>query len=527
MSKVLKAIGLALVLSVISNLGSVAAQNGDSGCSDRMSPFLLEFAVDSYTKSTGNLTLKVTITYCPETSIKATCDLLTLSVYPVRGLTYTGEDTLQLPYRGENPFSVFFDVIVPPNDTSALIFLWECGFARWDGQCFATSGDTLVTFRASPSFYSDLSSERTMRHLEPYLQKDYERAKREWEEEQERLKNVVKSVRRHLPGWSAEEAARRRLPSKTITMDSLHKLEETLLTEYSAQFIQVGDTLYVRRKGEYKFKPAETYASREEMEESRRNRKPGEPGVKSTLNSETDDRAVFFTLEPVDHPDSAGPVDMKFGFTIKDELCTRCKCCDEIPVEVITTGGLQYHGDKLWIVRPSPDTSHSFSTILSITLPDNDTSSLRMVLKMGNARPANHVYFVTTGDSVEFWKGYPVGSYWDIPITEPDTTKYEVRIDLRNPVRYEFIKKHEDEVAPIEPTADSGFYIIHITREQFDDLKRDNYRCDYLKEPPPRKTGRPGVKIKRTSKHTGPYPDSYRDRRHHKTNGGEIWDGLR
>jgi len=232
--------------------------------------------------------------------------------------------------------------------------------------------------------------------------------------------------------------------------------------------------------------------------------------------------AVFFTLEPVEHPDSAGPVDMKFGFTIKDELCTRCKCCDEIPVEAITTGSLEYNGEKSWTARPSPDTSHSFSTTLSITLPPNDTSSLRMVLKMGNARPATHVYFVTTGDSVEFWKGYPEGSYWDIPIPEPDTTRYEVRIDLWNPKRYEYIRDKKDLFGPLQPTNDSGFYIIRITRELFNDLKMEHFKCEYLKEPPPMKPGRPGVKMK-TFKRSEPAPDSSGDRKHHRSGSGEIW----
>ncbi len=244
--------------------------------------------------------------------------------------------------------------------------------------------------------------------------------------------------------------------------------------------------------------------------------------TETSYGGEVDYRAVFFTLEPVEHPDSAGPLDMKFGFTIKDDFCAGCKCCDEIPVEVIPMNGLQYHGEKLWIAHPDPGKDHSFSTILPITLPPNDTSSLRIVLKFGEkARVPAHVYFVTTGDSVEFWKGPPFKSYWDIPLTEPDTTRYEVKIDLRNPRRLKLIMQFEKEFGPITETADSGFYIIRSTRDAVDMLRREGFKCEYLKEPPPRKPGRPGLKStskqpkKQKTRHPHPKPD--------KKNDGQIW----
>ncbi|MFQ6008339.1 MAG: hypothetical protein ACE5K8_05230 [Candidatus Zixiibacteriota bacterium] len=275
MRKALKTLGLALLLISVTHAGSVAAPNGEIRCLNYGDPFLFDFAVDSYTKNTGALTLRVTITYCPETRHKPTCDLLTLSVYPVRGLTYTGEDTLLLPYGDKSPITLSFDVLVPREDTSALIFLWECGgTARFLGPAFVPSGDSVETFWAYPYFYSDLMEERTMRHLEPYLQKDYERAKREWEAQQESLKHVGKSITGHLPRPTPEDSARWQSRQKGITLDSLHKLEQTPETTYTTRFLYIGDTLYVRRMGEYKFRPAETYASREEAEQAMRNRKP-------------------------------------------------------------------------------------------------------------------------------------------------------------------------------------------------------------------------------------------------------------
>lgn len=236
--------------------------------------------------------------------------------------------------------------------------------------------------------------------------------------------------------------------------------------------------------------------------------------------SQADYSAVYFTLEPVEHPDGAGPVEINFGFAIKEEFCGRCNCCEEIPVEVVTTGGLEYEGSKSWTAYPTHDSTHSFMTTVTITLQPNDTSSIRFNLSMNGAKPATLRYFVTTADSVEIWKGPPSKSFWDQSRPKPDTNRYEVKIDLRRVEHFNIIKQFEDSVGPIRPSSDSGFYIIQVTREQFDDLKRDGFKCKYLKEPPPRKSGRPGGG---TFKRIGPEPDSSRDRRNLKSGVGEIW----
>jgi hypothetical protein len=258
MLKAVKVLGLVLLLSAISSVGNVAALNGEIHCLDYGDPFLFEFAVESYTKSTGALTLRVTITYCPETSLKANCDLLTLSVYPVGGLTYTGEDTLLIPYRDQNPYTALFEVTVPPNDTCALVFLWECGQARWDGQCFATTGDTLVTFRANPSHYGDLARERSLRKDEPYLQKDYERAKREWEAQQESLKHF-KGKETTAPVMNPEDSALvDSLSDKgKRLLGKMRMMEDSPLTHNRRQTVEIEGRWFVRDSGETKFRRVE------------------------------------------------------------------------------------------------------------------------------------------------------------------------------------------------------------------------------------------------------------------------------
>jgi len=275
MKKVMKAIGLSLLLS-----GAGYAQTEENpywdqgGPSGPVEPFGPGFEVVSYNENTGQLTLKFTITYFPDAQLQPTCDLLMMVVYPFRGLTYAGPDTFYVPYRTENPYSTLLEVTIPPNDTSYLVFWEECGdVARDYGRAFVTTGDTLVTWGGTGGYSRYLAIEWTERQ-KPFSREEYERAKREWEERQEQLKSVGKSTTGHLRRLTPEDSARVKVWRREITLDSLHKLEEKPLTDKNAQVIQVGDTLYIRKKGEYKFRVAETFNSWEEYLESRRNLKP-------------------------------------------------------------------------------------------------------------------------------------------------------------------------------------------------------------------------------------------------------------
>ena len=277
MSKLWKVIGLALLFGAQISFGG-----GQLGTGKAMrhfpgglvEPFGPGFEVVSYAKNTGQLKLKFSITYFPDAQLQPTCDPLMMTVYPFDGLIYTGPETLLVPYQIENPYSTLWELTLPPNDTSYLVFREECGNTAYHyGITFVTTGDTLLTRWGSGGHDGLLILEWSDRHQLKSLE-DYERAKREWEERQERLKHVGKSTTGHLPRPTPEDSGRVKAWQREITLDSLHKLEEKPLTDRNAQVIQVGDTLYIRKKGEYKFRVAETFNSWEEYLESRRNLKP-------------------------------------------------------------------------------------------------------------------------------------------------------------------------------------------------------------------------------------------------------------
>ena len=244
--------------------------------------------------------------------------------------------------------------------------------------------------------------------------------------------------------------------------------------------------------------------------------------VTSSFATEGEISTVHFTLEPAVHPDSAGPVDMNFSFWIDDDICANRNWCDDIMVEVETTDGLIYHGQNPFVAHTDPSEHHSFATVLPITLSPNDTSCMRVILMFDQVEVRTLRYFVTKPDTVEFWKGPPRRDYWDWPKQEPDTNKYLIRIDLRSKQRYDYIMEHKDSIVTLEPTSDSGFYLIRVTRDDFNTLRMEGFNCKYLEQPPPREPGRPGVSHG-TFRKVGSGADSSRKPKRSPSNDGLVW----
>ena len=291
MSKLLKVTVLALLFAVIWGAAGEVQATVKVGAR-----YLPKFVPLSYVKGTGEVKLKITIQRDLDDP-QAPWDEVTLTAYGVdlkyrgdttrwdnpysgfsdsKSLEYYGDSTWLARFDQQGHYSTTFDLTVPDNDTSCFVILLEFdGYSFYQGQCFVTTGNTLNTFIAWPNYWGALQLERSNRRKH-VPREEHERAKREWEERQEQLKkHKSKGTTKYLHGLSAEEVERMRSESsKTITMDSLHKLEEEPLTDYNAQLIQVGDSLYIRKKGEYKFRVAETYNSWEESLEAKRNLKP-------------------------------------------------------------------------------------------------------------------------------------------------------------------------------------------------------------------------------------------------------------
>ncbi len=263
MCNAVRALGLALWFAVVSSATGYAQsdeypywdQNGPSG---PVEPFGPGYEVVSYDENSGHLTLKFTITYFPDAYLKATCEVLMMTMYPFDGLIYAGPDTLLVPYRTQNPYSTVWELTLLPNDTSYLVFREECDRTAYHyGITFVTTGDTLITRWGTGGRDGELVLEWTVRRW-PDPREDLERAKREWEAQQESLKHF-KGKETTGPVMNPEDSAlvdslsdqgKRQLGKMRI-------MENSPLTDYERQTIEIEGRWFVRDRGETKFRRVE------------------------------------------------------------------------------------------------------------------------------------------------------------------------------------------------------------------------------------------------------------------------------
>ena len=227
-------------------------------------PYTPEFEVVSYSVNTGDVTLKMTITYQPEYKYELTCSEMLIMLYPFEGLINKGSDTLQIPYRFVNPFSTLLELNIPPNDTSYLMFWWECDDVSRDfGKAFVSMGDSLVTFWGTGGHHMGLNSEWSIKQYlkkQPNSDKEIEFEKQGGENKQEQI-----------PKEGIEEDGVYILPDDSTYYNALSDkdkerlirmriLERKMFTDGRRQTMFIDGICYSRDSGEYKFRivPSET-----------------------------------------------------------------------------------------------------------------------------------------------------------------------------------------------------------------------------------------------------------------------------
>ena len=196
-------------------------------------------------------------------------------------------------------------------------------------------------------------------------------------------------------------------------------------------------------------------------------------------------------LDAVLLPERAGPAELRLAVAISDP-----QFADSVlTITVTTERGLVYHGPESWSV-PGPGNS-VYTTNLSIEIPPNDTSHIRVSVGCGIFIHSGEDYFVTTGPKLEYWHGRPnIGSYKKHE--PPDTTTYRIRLDLRDKEHYEFFERYEEQLGSIEPTTDSGFYLYRTTREGVRDLLIEGFKLEPVDSIPNMPTRPPRPKPTRT-----------------------------
>ncbi|RKX26024.1 MAG: hypothetical protein DRP47_08840 [Candidatus Zixiibacteriota bacterium] len=199
-----------------------------------------------------------------------------------------------------------------------------------------------------------------------------------------------------------------------------------------------------------------------------------------------------YELKPTERPRSAGPVDMAFSFA---PLGRFCEGCSELRVTVITDGGLEFLGENSWTVQADKD--HPYSTILHVNVPRDDTCSLNVRMQCCHIKQTTGCYFVTVGDSIEYWTGNPRGyhpsppsSKTNHPIRDTLTeehlqTEYEIEMDLSDPTHLRIAERI------LGPLPDSsiydrrrGYYRLWISLRNIIKLADQQLRIEFATPPP-------------------------------------------
>ena len=207
-------------------------------------------------------------------------------------------------------------------------------------------------------------------------------------------------------------------------------------------------------------------------------------------------RSVHVKFAPVEMPKGAGPVSLKLAFKSKiwkNEFENEGNYCKEAEVRVTAIDNLQYFGDSVWTVKV--DSGVWSSTIINVIIPPNDISGIRLRIKCGRMPNDVAAYFVTTGDTVEFYPGRPsahdptpprrtMASFVD-PLTEEQLqTKYEVVLDLKESAHLKFVEELVGQLADSNIfDAKQSYYRLWMSLENIIEIRKRHIECGFIDPP--------------------------------------------
>ena len=201
-------------------------------------------------------------------------------------------------------------------------------------------------------------------------------------------------------------------------------------------------------------------------------------------------RLFDWKLEPLEPPKGPGVIDMLFEFT-PTKICSMM-ACTEAEILVITKGGLEFLGPHSW--KQPVKYGETYSQVIQVNVPPNDTCGVWIEMHSPvYSRTRAVAYFVSSTDSVEFWKGYPRRSLggpgiWEQIQANTPVEKLqeivEVRIDMRS-VFPGALKRVLDLVGEMKPTDKDSVCTARISRDDAYQLGRWGVVCDIIRQPAP------------------------------------------
>ncbi len=170
-----------------------------------------------------------------------------VSVETVGGLSYLGQTNWTVPFiKDKIETNYSFDIIIPDNDTCALVISMSCGdYSNTINRYFVTTADSVEMIRGMPMTYP-----------EGFLRPKFEG----------RIGNVI-------PGEFPEDDSLYGIPENPTLIDyerseshqwtkeevqlkKMRRLEREPLTDKDREDYLVGNIRYIRYRGEYKFTKA-------------------------------------------------------------------------------------------------------------------------------------------------------------------------------------------------------------------------------------------------------------------------------
>ena len=219
--------------------------------------------------------------------------------------------------------------------------------------------------------------------------------------------------------------------------------------------------------------------------------------MSASVLGKTSLRSVHSKFAPVEMPKGAGPVSLDLAFMPMNRKTgpeTGVCYCKEAEVRVVTIDNLQYFGDTIWTVKA--DSGVWSDMIINVIIPPNDISGIRLMIKCGRILNPVAAYFVTTGDTVEFYPGKPsaheptpprrsLKTFIDTLTEEQLQTRYEVIVELKKPSHRKFVERF---VGSLKDSTlydrNRKYYKLWITLQNLIKIGEEGIECGFVTPPP-------------------------------------------
>lgn len=178
-----------------------------------------------------------------------------------------------------------------------------------------------------------------------------------------------------------------------------------------------------------------------------------------------------YKVEPVELPKEAGPVTLLFEIAAVDV----CLNCPEIKVTVEPVGGVEYFGPESFTIQA--EKGSRYTGTLDISIKPNDTGSLWIRMWTEDPPPGIRCSdrflcsFVTTGDTLEYFEGFPRPKPEPPPLTQVEREAlsrtpeklaqiHGIRVFLIDSIQQEIFKSI---VGPLPENHRGRFYYLETT----------------------------------------------------------------